>query len=54
MGYTFNGSYSHILACKLKALKHDLKVWNKEVIGNVSSNKKSALRLIFGMLKKKA
>ena len=30
---------------KLKALKKDLKVWNKEVFGNVSSNKAKALPL---------
>ncbi|RVW12497.1 putative mitochondrial protein [Vitis vinifera] len=30
--YNFSGSYSHILACKLKALKQDLKVWNRERI----------------------
>ena len=41
--YTFSGSFSHIFACKLKAMKQDLKTWNKEVIGNVSSNKEAAL-----------
>ena len=45
-GYTFSCSYSHILFCKLKALKQDLKVWNKEVIEYVFSNKKVALAQI--------
>ena len=44
--YNFSGSYSHILACKLKALKQDLKVWNREVFGNVSLNKNVALSQI--------
>nr|CAN72765.1 hypothetical protein VITISV_037010 [Vitis vinifera] len=44
--YNFSGSYSHILACKLKALKQDLKVWNREVFGNVSLNKNTALSQI--------
>ena len=41
--YNFSESYSHILACKLKALKQDLKVWNREVFGNVSLNKNIVL-----------
>ena len=44
--YNFSGSYSHILAYKLKALNHDLKVWNREVFGNVSLNKNIALSQI--------
>ena len=40
--YTFSGSFSHILAYKLKALKQDLKTSNREVIGNVFSNKEAA------------
>ena len=44
--YNFSGSYNHILACKLKALKQDLKVWNREVFGNVSLNKNAALSQI--------
>jgi len=31
---------SFILACKLKALKIDLKNWNEEVFGNVVKQKK--------------
>ena len=38
MGYNFRGSYSFILAMKLKALKSYLKIWNKEVFRNVSIN----------------
>jgi hypothetical protein len=34
--YTFTGSPSFILASKLKALKEDLKFWNKHVFGDVS------------------
>ena len=34
MGYVVNGASSHCLV-KLKALKKDLKVLNKEVLGNV-------------------
>ena len=45
-GYTFSGLFSHILACKLKVLKQDLKKWNRELIGNVSSNEESALSQI--------
>ena len=42
IGYVVNGTSSHCLAKKLKALKRDLKVWNKEVFGNVSFNKLEA------------
>lgn len=31
------GSFSHILATQLKALKLDLKAWNKEIFDNVAS-----------------
>ena len=41
-GYTFSGSFSHILAYKLMVLKQDLKTLNTEVIGNVFSNKEAA------------
>uniref|UniRef100_A0A2N9GXK7 Reverse transcriptase domain-containing protein n=1 Tax=Fagus sylvatica TaxID=28930 RepID=A0A2N9GXK7_FAGSY len=33
--YIFYGTPSYIMACKLKALKVDLKKWNEEVFGNV-------------------
>ncbi|RVW69834.1 hypothetical protein CK203_061148 [Vitis vinifera] len=38
-GYSVEGYSSHCIAKKLKALKKDLKIWNKEVLGNVSSNR---------------
>ena len=38
--YHFLGPPSYILACKLKALKGDLKHWNKHVFGDVSFRKK--------------
>ena len=31
--YIFVSSPSYIMACKLKALKMDLKKWNEEVLG---------------------
>ena len=40
---SFNGSFSFILAEKLKALKAILKSWNKDVFGKVGVNKKLAL-----------
>ena len=42
-GLKFSGSFSFILAEKLKALKVILKSWNKEVFGKVVVNKKLAL-----------
>jgi len=38
--YSFHGSPSFVLACKLKALKQNLKIWNVEVFGNVERNKR--------------
>jgi len=38
--YSFQGSPSYVLACKLKALKQDLKKWNEEVFGNVEGKKR--------------
>lgn len=37
--YDVKALFNHSLALKLKALKQDLKGWNKEVFGNVFSNK---------------
>jgi hypothetical protein len=34
-GYDFQGSPSFVLAIKLKALKEDLKQWNKETFGDI-------------------
>ncbi|XP_035541166.1 uncharacterized protein LOC118344500 isoform X2 [Juglans regia] len=41
LSYHFEGTPSFVLASKLKALKVDLKKWNKEVFGNVEQQKKS-------------
>ena len=41
-GYFVEGYSSHCIAEKLKALKKDLKKWNKEVVGNVSFNRAEA------------
>ena len=41
-GYSVEGYSSHYIAEKLKALKKDLKKWNKEVVGNVSFNRAEA------------
>jgi hypothetical protein len=38
--YSFHGTPSFVLACKLKALKQNLKTWNAEVFGNVERNKR--------------
>jgi hypothetical protein len=38
--YSFQDSSSFVLACKLKALKQDLKKWNDEVFGNIEQNKR--------------
>jgi len=46
--YCFTGSPSFFLAQKLKALKEDLKKWNKEVFGNLAF-KKSLLFELFGL-----
>jgi hypothetical protein len=41
--YLFNGSPSFVFACKIKALKKDLKKWNEEVFRNIDSNKSKLL-----------
>ena len=41
--YQFQGSPSFIFACKIKALKTDLKKWNEEVFGNIDCNKSKLL-----------
>ena len=45
-GYHFFGSFSFILASKLKALKSYLKRWNKDVFDNVSFKKDVAFNEI--------
>jgi hypothetical protein len=37
--YNYEGTSSYVLAQKLKALKGDMKKWNKEVFGNVGKRK---------------
>ena len=41
--YHFQGSPSFIFACKIKALKVDLKKWNDKVFGNIECNKSKLL-----------
>ena len=48
-GYYFAGSPSFILACKLKALKDDLKRWNKEEFGDLAFRKKCLLSELLGL-----
>ena len=45
-GLSFKGSASFILSEKLKGLKGKLKVWNKEVFGNVGTRKAEALHRV--------
>ena len=44
MGFQFRGSFSFTLSEKLKALKACLKIWNREVFGNVTARKDSTLK----------
>lgn len=37
LGYNVSGSYGHMLATKLKALKQDLKKWNTECLFGYTS-----------------
>ncbi|XP_059436099.1 uncharacterized protein LOC132169027 [Corylus avellana] len=41
--YEFQGTPSFVFACKLKALKLNLKTWNEEVFGNIERNKRVLL-----------
>ena len=43
------GSPSYVLACKFKALKKDLKHWNKHVFGDVHFRKKCLLSKLFDL-----
>ena len=45
----FLGSPSFILARKLKALKDDLKKWNKEEFGDLAFRKKNLLSELLGL-----
>ena len=44
MGFQSRGTFSFTLSEKLKALKASLKIWNREVFGNVTARKDSALK----------
>ena len=43
----FSGSFSFVLASKLKALKGILRAWNKEVFGRVDLKKEALCRISF-------
>ena len=49
IGYSFTSSPSYILAQKLKALKANLKKWNKEVFGDLTFRKKNLLTELMGL-----
>ena len=44
MGFQFRGSFSFTMSEKLKALKASLKIWNREVFGNITARKESTLK----------
>ena len=48
-GYSFVGLPGFILAQKLKALKANLKKWNKEVFGDLAFRKKNLLADLMGL-----
>ena len=48
-GYSFVGPPSFILAQKLKALKADLKKWNREEFGDLALRKKNLLTELMGL-----
>uniref|UniRef100_A0A2N9G1G0 Reverse transcriptase domain-containing protein n=1 Tax=Fagus sylvatica TaxID=28930 RepID=A0A2N9G1G0_FAGSY len=48
-GYEFTRTPSFVLACKLKALKEDLKKWNKETFGDVHYKKHCKMRDILNL-----
>ncbi|XP_035544681.1 uncharacterized protein LOC118348042 [Juglans regia] len=47
--YLFEGNPSYVLAGKLKALKKDLKIWNEQVVGDVTLQKKSLFQELQGL-----
>ena len=47
--YIFTGTPSYVLACKLKALKWDLKVWNRQEFGDLSFNKSRLQAELLGL-----
>ena len=44
MSFQFRGSFNFTLFEKLKALKASLKIWNREVFGNITTRKELALK----------
>jgi hypothetical protein len=48
-GYEFVGTPSFVLACKLKALKEDLKKWNRETFGDIQYRKTCRMRDILDL-----
>ena len=48
-GYEFIGTSSFVLASKLKALKEDLKKWNRETFGDVHYRKTCRMRDILDL-----
>ncbi|RVW77589.1 hypothetical protein CK203_043023 [Vitis vinifera] len=44
MGFQFGGSFNFTLFEKLKALKASLKIWNREVFGNIIARKELAIK----------
>ncbi|RVW55551.1 LINE-1 retrotransposable element ORF2 protein [Vitis vinifera] len=45
-GMSVSGRASYKLATKLKGIKQNLKIWNREVFGNLESNKLAALQQV--------
>ncbi|KAK9286378.1 hypothetical protein L1049_014773 [Liquidambar formosana] len=50
--YSFSGSSSYVFSKKLKALKDSLKIWNKDVFGNIKESKDRALEVIHSLNEK--
>ncbi len=48
-GYEFMGTPSFVLACKLKALKEDLKKWNRDTFGDVHHKKTCRMQEILDL-----
>ena len=44
MGFQFGGSFNFNLFEKLKALKASLKIWNREVFGNIIARKELVIK----------
>ena len=48
-GYEFFRTPSFVLACKLKALKEDLKKWNRDTFGDIYYRKSCCMRDILDL-----